>query len=265
MSYALKRLIRGILRRFNVDVVRYRPKRLKSTRTRALSYFETATGNYYLPRDAHGDLIANQIKAGRVFDEEIIRVARRYAKPGTAVLDVGANFGQMSILLSNIVGDQGKVYSFDADDFVFELLTKNIAANGREQRIVPVFGAVHNVPNQTLYSPLQDFVRFQTYGSYGIDYGGNTGRPVPSITIDSLDIAEPISFMKVDVQGGDLQAMQGAVGTIAKNKMPIVFEYEYQFEAQYKLSFQDYVDFVGQIGYRFESVINGYNYLIVPR
>jgi FkbM family methyltransferase len=164
-----------------------------------------------------------------------------------------------------MVGDRGRVYSFDADDFVFELLTKNIAANDCKDRITAVFGAVHDVSNQTLYFPVQDFVRFQSYGSYGIDYAGGRGRPVPSITIDSLGIAEPITFMKVDVQGGDLHAMKGAIATIAKNQMPILFEYEYQFEAELKLSFQEYVDFVGQIGYRFESVINGYNYLIVPR
>jgi FkbM family methyltransferase len=262
----MKRLIKGLLHSFGVDLIRYRPQPIKSVRTRALSYFETATGNYYLPRDAAADLIASEIKAGRVFDKEIVAVAQKYAKPGTAMLDVGANFGQMTILFSDMVGDRGKVYSFDADDFVFEILTKNIAANGRQTRIVPVFGAVHNVPGQTLYFPLQDFERFPSYGSYGIDYaGGKGGRPVPTITIDSLGIAEPISFMKVDVQGGDLQAMQGARATIEKNKMPIVFEYEYQFEAELELSFQAYVDFVAEIGYRFESVINGYNYLIVPR
>lgn len=262
----MKRLVKGILRRAGLDLVRYRPEPPKSVRTRALSYFETATGNYYLPRDAEADLIAAEIKAGRVFDKEIVDVARQHAKPGTAMLDVGANFGQMSILFSDIVGDRGKVYAFDADDFVFEILTKNVASNGRQDRIVPVFGAVHNVAGQTLYFPVQDFERWPTYGSYGIDYaGGKAGRPVPTLTIDSLEIAEPISFMKVDVQGGDLQAMQGARRTIAKNKMPIIFEYEYHFEKEYKLSFQDYVDFVAGIGYRFESVINGYNYLIVPR
>jgi FkbM family methyltransferase len=261
----MKQLIKGILRRFGVDLVRYKPPPPKSVRTRALSYFETATGNYYLPRDAESDLIAAEMKAGRIFDPSIVDVARRYAKPGTAVLDVGANFGQMSILFSRIVGDAGKVYSFEADDFIFEILTKNIAANGCEAYVVPIFGAVYNVPNQTLYFPVQDFERFSTYGSYGIDYVGKTGRPVPSVTIDSLAIPEPISFMKVDVQGGDLEAMQGAVQTIAKNRMPILFEYEHQFEAELNLSFQAYVDFVSQIGYRFESVINGYNYLIVPR
>lgn len=262
----MKRFVKTILRHFGVDLVRWAPVESgRSSRTTALSYFETMTGNYYLPRDAHGDLIAGAIRANRVFDEEIVNVAKQYIKPATAVLDVGANFGQMSILFSNIVGERGKVYSFDADDFVFDILTKNIEANHRKDRVVPIFGAVHDVSQQTLYFPVQDFVRFQSYGSYGIDYNGTRGRPVPTITIDSLAIAEPISFMKVDVQGGDLHAMRGAVATIAKNRMPIIFEYEYQFETELKLNFQEYVDFVSQIEYRFESVINGYNYLIVPR
>ncbi len=260
----MKKLIKSALRRLGIDIRRYTPP-LTSKRTRALSYFKTATGNYYLPRDAQADYVAAAIKSDLVFDEEIVNAARRFGRPDTAILDVGANFGQMSVLFSEIVGPGGKVYSFDADDFIFEILNKNIAANERTARIVPVFGAVHNVPGQTLYFPEQDFERFPSYGSYGIDYQGNKGRPVPTITIDSLAINEPISFMKVDVQGGDLLAMRGAVKTIAKNKMPIVFEYEYQFEAELKLSFQEYVDFVAEIGYRFESVINGYNYLIVPR
>jgi len=248
-----------------LDIVRYvRPEQRKSKRSRALTYFKTATGNYYLPSDAVGDHIANAIKAGKTFDEEIVREASKHIKPGTTVLDVGANFGQMSILFSNLVGETGKVYSFDADDFVFEILTKNIQANERKDRIVPVFGAVHDVANETLFFPVQDFARFETYGSYGIDYNATTGREVPSITIDSLDIAQPISFMKVDVQGGDLQAMQGARKTIERNKMPIIFEYEYLFEDDYKLSFQEYVNFVQSVGYKFEKVINGYNYLIVP-
>jgi FkbM family methyltransferase len=237
----------------------------KSVRSDALSCFDTVTGRYYLPSDAHGDVIARAIKANQVFDKEIVDVARAHIKPATAVLDVGANFGQMSILFSNMVGEEGKVYSFDADDFVFAILSKNIDANNRNGRIVPVFGAVHEIPGQTLYFPVQDFVRFDTYGSYGIDYNARTGRKVPTITIDSLEIAQPISFMKVDVQGSDLPAMKGARKTIERHRMPIIFEYEYQFEDEYKLSFQEYVDFVRDIGYRFAKVINGFNYLILPR
>jgi hypothetical protein len=70
--------------------------------------------------------------------------------------------------------------------------------------------------------------------------------------------------MKIDVQGGDLFAMQGAVKTIEKYKMPIIFEYEYAFEEEQNLNFQEYVDFVKSINYKFARVINGQNYLILP-
>ena len=141
------------------------------------------------------------------------------------MLDISANFGQMSVIFWDLVEPQREGVSFDADDFVFRLLEKNVGANKREGRIVPVFGAVHNVPNETLYFPVQDFKRFATYGSYGIAYRTNGGRPVPTLTIDSLDIAGEFRFIKIDVQGGDLLALQGAVSTIAKHKMPIIFEY----------------------------------------
>jgi FkbM family methyltransferase len=263
---SVKRLVRGLANRLGVDIVRYiPPEKLKSTRTSALSYFETATGKYYLPTDAHADGIANAIRTDQIFEKDVVELALKHIKPGTTVLDLGANFGQMTILFSNAVGPGGKVYSFEADDFIFEILKKNIAANERTDRIIPVFGAVHNVANQTLYFPVQDFQRFGTYGSYGIDYAGTQGRPVPTLTVDSLEIPGPISFMKVDVQGGDLQAMQGARATIERNKMPILFEFEGAFQDEFHLDFQDYVDFVQSIGYKFARVTHGYNYLVLPR
>lgn len=236
-----------------------------SVRSDALSYHETATGNYYLPADAHGDIVVQSIRGNGIFEPEIVEVGAQHIRKNTAVLDVGANFGQMSVLFSRMVGPRGKVYSFEADDFIFDVLKKNIAANNMAEKIIPVFGAVHNVAGETLFFPVQDFKQFSSYGSYGIDYNATEGRTVRSITIDSLDIREPVSFMKVDIQGGDLQCMQGAVKTIEKNRMPIVFEYEVQLEEQFGMKFQDYADFVHDIGYAFDRVINGINFLIVPR
>jgi FkbM family methyltransferase len=260
----LKKIVKAGIRRLGFDVVRYSPPQ-RSERTAALTYYQTVTGNYFLPTDAHGDIVANAIKAGWTFEGEVVSLAQRYVRPGTVVLDVGANFGQMSVLFSRMVGEAGAVYSFEADDFVFEILKKNIEANQRAGKIVPIFGAVHHTPDETLFFPVQDFQRFPTYGSYGIDYNGGPGRPVKTVTIDALKIEEPISFMKVDIQGGDLQAMQGAVETIKKHRMPIIFEYEYAFEDEFKMSFQDYVDFVQSINYRFEKVVSGHNFLVVPR
>ena len=261
----LRRRFRSLRKRIGSDAVTPKTAPLKTVRTSDLTYYATATGNYWLPTDAHQDVIAQAIRSNRIFDREIVDLAGQYIKAGTAVLDVGANFGQMSVLFSNLAGDAGKVYGFEADDFVFEVFEKNILANHKEGRIIPIFGAVHNVANETLIFPVQDFREFGTYGSYGIDYNADKGRSVNSITIDSLEIPEPVSFMKIDIQGGDLQGMQGAVKTIQRNRMPILFEYEYQFEARFNMSFQSYVDFVRDMDYVFKRVVIGHNFLIVPR
>lgn len=258
----MKRLIRKFFRMLGYDIRKAGPPVLKSVHTGNLSYYKTKTGNYYLPADAHQDVIANAMKNDQVFDVEIYDIAKKYVKPGTAVLDVGSNFGQMAVMLSKLVGENGTVHAFDADDFVFKILEKNAKENA--SNIVTHFGAVHNVSNETLYFPVQDFERYGTYGSYGIDYVHGKGRPVKTLMIDDIRFEQPVSFMKVDVQGGDLFAMKGAVKTIEKYKMPIIFEYEYAFEEEQNFNFQQYVDFVKSINYKFERVINGQNYLIIP-
>jgi FkbM family methyltransferase len=125
-------------------------------------------------------------------------------------------------------------------------------------------GAVYNMVGKEVVFPEPDFVRFSSYGSYGIDPNAQTGRKIRTITIDSLNIQEPICFMKIDIQGSDIFALQGAKETILKNKMPIVFEFEQQFQDEFKTTFNDYVDFVHSINYKFVKIIDSINYVIAP-
>lgn len=263
----IKRLIQLLLRQFGLAVVKYEKPadcaRKKTVRSDKLGFYQTGTGDYFLPEDACADRIVAAIKENKIFDEAVYSIAVQFIRADTIALDVGSNFGQMAILFSKLVGKAGQVYAFDADDFVFEILQKNVRQNA--QNIIPIFGAVHDKSNETLYFPVQDFKRYGTYGSYGIDYVHAKGRPVKSVVIDDIDFKLPISFMKIDVQGGDLFAMKGSKATIAKHRMPIIFEYEYLFEEELNLHFQEYVDFVDEIGYTFSRVIDGHNYLILPK
>jgi len=228
-----------------------------------LRYYKTPIGKYYLPANAPNDYIAIEMRHGRYFEPEVIEVGRKYIKKGTAALDVGANFGQMSILFSELVGDEGQVFSFEADDYVHYILQKNISAN-RCDNIRAFLRAVYDKSNEIMFFPVQDFKRYAAYGSYGLDPKATSGRMVTTLAIDDLNIQLPISFMKVDVQGSDLFAMRGAIQTIKKHQMPIIFEFEQQFQADFKTTFQDYLDFISSISYKVETVINNINYVIVP-
>jgi len=170
----------------------------------------------------------------------------------------------MSILFSEAVGNNGKVYSFEAEPYIFEILKKNIAANNKSN-IIPIGKAVYNKNGGRIVFPEPDFKRFDSYGSYGVDPRAKEGRTVDTITIDSLHIEEPISFMNVDIQGSDLFALQGAKETILRNQMPIMFEFEAQFQKEFGTSLDDYLQFVDEIGYNVGGVMQGINYLILPK
>lgn len=262
----MKKLLRSAANRLGYDVhklpeamVRFIPDEVGK-----LDLYKTPQGNFYVPRDAPYDVIVDCIKKGKAFEPEIVETASRFIKPGEIVLDVGANFGQMSVMFSKMIGESGDVYSFEADDFVFDILKKNIDANGCAN-ITPIFGAVFNEGGKELFFPKQDFERFASYGSYGLDPKAVSGRKVTSIKIDDIDFKKPISFMKVDVQGSDLFAMQGARETIGHHQMPIIFEFEQQFQDEFRTSFQDYVEFVDSIDYKFTEVVSQINYLITPK
>ena len=71
--------------------------------------------------------------------------------------------------------------------------------------------------------------------------------------------------MKIDVQGWDLKVLEGSVHTIEKNRMPIIFEYENFFQNELNFNFQDYINFVNEIEYKFEKIIGCNNFLILPK
>jgi len=54
----------------------------------------------------------------------------RYVKPGMKVLDLGSCYGYHTILLSKMVGPEGRVVSAEASPILYELAQKNLAING---------------------------------------------------------------------------------------------------------------------------------------
>lgn len=262
----MRDIIRKILNKYDYEIIKqpYRGDKYPNLSKNLTEYYcETPIGNFYLPYDAEKDPVTSTIVRGKYFEENNINLAKKYIKEGTAVLDIGANFGQMAIEFSKAVGEKGKVYAFEAQNTVFDFLCKNIAAN-KCANIIAKDGAVYNEVGKVLIFPEPELNQ-TTFSSNSINPKLSAGREVTTFTIDSLQISEPVSFMKVDIQGSDLFAMQGAKETILKNRMPIFFEFEQQFQGQFDTTFQDYVDFVNEINYKFIDVVDGINFLIVPK
>lgn len=225
--------------------------------------YKTPLGTYYVPADAKGDIIVRRMKAGRLFQEEIISLVKPYIKKDSAVIDLGANLGQMTLAFSDFVGDRGSIYSVEANEFIFHLLKKNVEAN-HKTNVRPIFAAAFDKDGEELTFPEINLVAEPTYGSHGLDLHAVKGQKVMSMTVDSLTIEKPLSLIKVDIQGADLFALRGAVKTIERHRPAIVFELEEEFQGKFGTSRKDYFDFVEQIGYRVEKT-DSHDYLILPK
>ena len=57
-------------------------------------------------------------------------IARQLVFPGDSVLDIGANIGQYSRLLSSWVGATGRVYAFEPIPQIFDFLSNNVRKLG---------------------------------------------------------------------------------------------------------------------------------------
>src|SRR4051812_940610 len=74
-----------------------------------------------------GEHIGARIWHRGVFDLTVLEAIARLVDPGEVALDIGANIGQMSSLISRRLGPKGKLLSFEPHPKIFELLSRSAA------------------------------------------------------------------------------------------------------------------------------------------
>jgi FkbM family methyltransferase len=239
--------------------------RMRLFNIKKLKLYKTKTGNYYLPRYAYKDIIRNCIINNTIFDEHIYHLGKKYIKENSIVLDLGSNFGQLGILFSKAQKNVD-VYCFEASKYISEILKKNIQINNANA--IPINCIVGNKTGEKLKIQSATLKNYNTYGSNKIEINkqktNNNSEEIDLVKIDDFNFEKKISFMKIDIQGYDLMALKGSVKTIAKHKMPIVFEYTPEYSEELNYTFEDFERFIKSIDYYIVKKIDYYNYLIKP-
>jgi FkbM family methyltransferase len=152
------------------------------------------------------------------FSEGEVVLFKQIVHKGMVVLEIGANIAAHTVLLSQLVGENGVVIAFEPQRLVFQILAGNIAING----IFNVFCYQKAVGEASgnLLVPVLNSEEETNWG--GLELGQwNEGEVVEVICIDDLQF-HACHFMKVDVEGMELKVIKGARGTIEKFR-PIMY------------------------------------------
>ncbi len=150
-------------------------------------------------------------------DEPDLAVVRELVQPGTIAVDLGANFGMYTKVLSDLVGPTGTVISVEPVPQTFDALSRNIRSLGM-RNVSCVNIAISDSDGEVV-------MELPNYDTGGINFYQATvvatadkrvvdsGQHVlvPALRLDTLVAGKGIvDFVKCDVEGHELACLSGA-------------------------------------------------------
>lgn len=222
-------------------------------------------GLFYLDQD--DDCVKNLLRKGTAWEPHIDALIRKYAKPNSTVLDIGAHVGTHTMALSQTVGDGGHVVAFEPQKKICSELAMNLKLN--QKKNVTVYNTAVGQENGTVFlgSPIPH--------NEGARFVSTIDKvdPVRMCTIDSLNLSN-VSFAKIDVENFELYVLKGARNTFTREKTVLVVEIQGNHvqasqvsadkEKQMTRMKKEVIQYLEDMGY-VVSHIDCDDYLAIPR
>ncbi len=176
------------------------------------------------------------------------RFLARNCKEGGTFLDCGGHIGLFAVVGAKLVGENGKVFSFEATPHTAEILREVVKLNNCE--------SIVEVRNEAV----SDEAGTATFFDTGDDVSNanslvKTGRHDSGLTINTISIDEFVSeiklevdVIKIDVEGSEYSVLQGALETL-KNQRPAISLGLHPNAIKMNASLSDIWDVLAELGY----------------
>jgi FkbM family methyltransferase len=189
----------------------------------------------------------------------------RSERPDLIVIDVGANIGMHSVVFSPQVGPNGKVFAFEAQRIVFNMLAGNMALNS----ISNVYCFHHAVSDGDGFIDIPQFDYGKPLNIGSIEFGDEQKEPigqdrivdkahqeqVMAVTLDGCGF-DHVDLIKIDVEGMEVKVLEGAKALIQRCKPLMLVEHLKSNASALK-------DWLQEAGYTLYSGV-GANYVCLP-
>ena len=159
------------------------------------------------------------------------------------VFDVGANLGQYASELVVRFPDR-KIHSFEPSAKTIQVLNSNLADSLKAGKIL-----THNVglgskeETLTLYAAGDHAATASIHGAVGRDAGSMVAEEINITTLDTFcekHSINRIAFLKIDVEGHELEALKGAQRMIQEGRIDFIqFEFG-EFHMDARCYFRDF-------------------------
>ena len=187
-------------------------------------------------------------------DEQEINLVKKFIKSGTDSIDVGVYRGVYSYEMSKY---SEKVHSFEPNPIIFKYINKNLKKFIKNIHLYNFALSNQNktinlkIPIRNSNSNKEIFEEYYEMGKATIHNENNFENyenfEIQTKTIDELSFDNKISFIKIDVEGHELEVIEGAKNTIKMDKPVLLVEIEKQYT---KKEVAESINFINSLGYK---------------
>lgn len=229
--------------------------------------------DYQMVNDESGYGLGFQIFNTSYFDPEevdtvltMLNLRKHYFGEGVFGIDCGANIGIHTIEWARHMATWGKVIAFEAQERIYYALAGNVAINNCFNAKV-VYAAVGACVGH-IDIPTLDYNQPSSFGSFElrkseknefigqtVDFSPEAMKTINMVSIDSLK-SPRVDFIKIDVEGMELEVLEGAKETIENFKPQMLIE-------AIKVDKQKLIQILEEWGYQYHQI--GINILAIHR
>lgn len=164
--------------------------------------------NFYPEKNNH-KTIYSWIKNGHFYENDIGLFLTRIISPKDTCVDIGANIGMHSLLMSSLVGSEGKVIAFEPGKESSEELRANIKLNNfKNIKLKKIILGENSGEEVFFHCSSHD-----SGTSYGVKKPDNENLDWKSLKTSTLDKEindKKIKVVKIDVEGFEGQILRGS-------------------------------------------------------
>ena len=210
------------------------------------------------------DYLFKQAIENGIHEPHFVELINKLLLPTDIVLDVGGNIGTHAILLSKKVS-KGHVYTFEPQSLVFSILQNNLLLNSCRNVTAYRF-AISNIDHSTIsMQPFTFNKKSINNAALQIDLDDAMGDFTLTRTLDSFEFKK-IDFIKMDIQGSEVLALNGAKNLLLTKKPIMFIEMEEQYLRDLGSSTKELMETLFSLNYVLYRIETSYpcDYICVP-
>jgi FkbM family methyltransferase len=154
------------------------------------------------------------------FDALQVEILANGIRAGDTVMDIGAHYGQYSILMAAFAGPSGNVISFEPDPYAREVLQRNVDLNPALKRpVIEEFALSDEVGEAVLYSKGGNSQ--SSLARSAVEFNGPESSEAIRVHTIRLDVylernrLPAPSWVKIDAEGAEIRILRGAQKLLA--------------------------------------------------